>query len=319
MGQVEGQKNEQNATDWLNLVSVSVPALFVVGGWVWAFSHPELEARVALTALAVTSIFGITLGNAIKNFDLSKKFEKFTSYEREMDEKIQIKMDGIISHSRILTSFADSDDLLHMEEYARWLEYNRSLAREVPSISSLCDWQRKQTRTVIRSRLQDCRNGELFIDVSAKELVSNKELLQSVQTGPIYAVSFEDTEFWNSSYGKTFLEAQKSAINREGRDKIEITRVFVTTAKDTNEISPIMNAQKEAGIKVFHVDFNKVKHLNPQDVVIYGENLVRRGYSDNSGGNSFSKSARLFSSKTVVAEEIERAVALIELAEEWAA
>jgi hypothetical protein len=314
MTKIENTGKKPAAIDVLNVVGVLVPIAFVFGSWVFTFFNPTQEARVGLIALAATSVFGFSLSNLVRNFDLAKKFEKFVADEKGTEATTQLKIDGVLAQSRILASFVDGEDLSLIEEYARWLSLNRALEREEDAISSLCKWQRDQMRDIISGKIRDCRAGEILVDQPDKEINMNTELLLSVKKGSsVIAVSFEDVPFWESSYGKSLLETQRKVIS-EG---VNITRIFVTTAEDNEKISPIMDAQVKAGIEVYYIDLAKVRQLKPDDVVIYGENLVRRGRQKEEGVDSVLKTATIHSSKSVVTAEIARSEALKAYASRW--
>jgi hypothetical protein len=78
-----------------------------------------------------------------------------------------------------------------------------------------------------------------------------------------------------------------------------------------------MDAQVKAGIEVYYIDLAKVRQLKPDDVVIYGENLVRRGRQKEEGVDSVLKTATIHSSKSVVTAEIARSEALKAYASRW--
>lgn len=312
----KGQNRRQSdgPTDWISIVGILVPAIFVACGWMFGTLRPDDTSRILLITYASTAIFGFSLSNLIKNHELIRKMDKYMEVDLEYKSENSKKIDKVISDSRVLSSVLDDADLISVEQYARWLSANRALANEVSAVSAFCAWQRAQIQNMLSMKARECRDRELVVDDAVKELTSNTDLLLAVPEREVIAISFEDTPFWKSDEGAKFLEAHKEVIARG----VHVTRIFVVKGAEEIDLKSIMDEQTKLGIEVYIVDYNSVQHLSPGDAVLYDKTILRKGYNSIETQNNMFKRARIIATKGVIEAEFERCQALKSMAKRWA-
>lgn len=307
------QGSPRKVIDWLNVLGVVVPVIFVVGGWTFGTMQPTDSAKIQFLIFALTAVFGFCLSNLIRNFDLAKKFEELSERELSKSSEIELKLDRVIAQSRILEKFTEDHELAAIELYVRWLSANKMLSQSVVEVAQFCEWQRQQIQNLLSARARECRDLEILVDDAVKELTSNTDLLVTIPKEEVTAISFEDTLFWVSDEGQRFLEAHKQVLARG----VRITRIFVVKGSEEADLSSVMDEQAGLGIEVYVVELSAVQHLNPGDAVIYDKRLVRSGYDSVETRNNMFKRAKLIARQEVVTAELERAQALKAVAKKW--
>ena len=306
-------KSNERQHDLVNIAGVILPLIFVTAFSIVGLLVDEEGFRVPYIAVLCSVIFGFSLSNLIRNFDLARRFEKFTETETDALSGIETKLDLVVRNSRVLGTLVEENDLESLERFARWLSANRSLSTDVGEISDFCEWQRMQVLSLLSTKARECRDKEVLIDDPVKELNSNTALLASVPQEQVIAVSFEDTPFWLSDEGQRFLEAHKRVIDAG----VSITRIFIVQGADEESLAKVMSQQAQLGITVYVVELNLVQGLNPQDVVIYDNKLVRRGFNNAVTQDNMYKQARLIATPEVVLDELDKSRALLAMAKRW--
>tara|TARA_R110000868_G_scaffold98905_1_gene272356 strand:- start:1918 stop:2871 length:954 start_codon:yes stop_codon:yes gene_type:complete len=306
-------KKEDKGIDLVNVAAVILPLLFITGGGLIGLLVTNEGFRLPYISILCAAIFGFSLSNLVRNFDLARRFEKFTSSEHDFIQRVGDKLDLVVRNSRVMANLAEESDLESLERFARWLAANRALKAEVGEISDFCEWQRSQMMNLLSNKTRECRDRELLIDDPVKELNSNTTLLLGIPLRQVVAVSFEDTPFWLSEEGQRFLLAHKQVLDRG----VAITRIFIVQGTDETELQKVMGQQVEIGIEVYVVSLSAVEQLKPQDVVIYDNRLVRQGFNNVVTQNNMFKQARIIATPQVVSEELDKTRALIAMAKKW--
>jgi hypothetical protein len=133
--------------------------------------------------------------------------------------------------------------------------------------------------------------GEIRIDDTSRELTTNKEFLLTLPSRHIFAVSYQDEQFWNAPEGADFLEAHRKAIAL-GRT---IHRIFLLEKEAAIGQQATISKQMELGVACHIVVKENVGAAYHEDFVLYDNRFVRFARLENESVTAEHKVATLTS------------------------
>jgi len=290
------------------LLSIIIPVSLSIAGVVATALEPTL--RIPIISIATSLVFGFTLNTLIRVSENSR-------VEANAIKEINVHLASIAENSlvafeneAIVSSINEKNRLVPTQSYMESLRLISNIGKQQPHINSFCEWKRQQLENTANSTAEAARNGIVIIDDPTYELTSSLELLKEVPQSKVMAVSFEDTAFWSSAEGSNFLEEHRRAIDRG----VEITRIFIKEKGDETALSDVIGQQSEIGVNVYTVEKDDVAALDPSDIVIYDDILVRRGKNTEYTASNMYKSAELIFSPDAIAREQRRVSGLLQRA-----
>ncbi len=264
------------------------------------------DRKIQLVASLVGILTGIGVRLVLTYNDLNSQYAQIGQTVNELSNELN-------AYSLVNQRAASVADVLSDDEgYQSLIEFNdiynrlADVEKKFPYIKEMVDWKKGRVRESIRATLNELRETSIVIDDPVRELTSNADLLLAVPEERVFAVSYEDVEFWLSDEGEEFLEVNRQVIQRG----IEIIRVFVGREEVLFELGSIMARNVEIGASVFALDIKNASGLSPQDFVIYDSKLVRYGYNPNNTLESKFKHASIIIDPGKVKDALGKAEAL---------
>ena len=261
------------------VVIVALSLVVAVLAGVAAERYSGLEGHSVFILAIVAALLAFELGETYHKFLFSEEIRLLQEAQEKVVEgqaSLQNSLEIIILNNKTAQTFqaVSSGD---------WHGDFAHIAKRVPEVDScwtasscerdLLQWKRAELLSMVRRDVDSLADGDMFIDQSEKELLTNSDFLRDLAQNQLRAVSYQDEEFWKSDSGRTFLLDHKTRIEAG----VSIERIFIIDQSKQSTISALIEDQKRVGVKVRVAYIHEIARNTEciQDFVLYDRGYVR--------------------------------------------
>lgn len=121
------------------------------------------------------------------------------------------------------------------------------------------------------NKLTHVARGEVSIDNASRELTTNKDFLLKLPSKHVFAVSYQDEDFWNAPEGADFLKAHET-IMAQG---CKIHRIFVLKRSVAPTQQTAIRKQMQLNVNCYIVIEEDIPADYHEDFVLYDNKYAR--------------------------------------------